>query len=58
MKKLRGSLQEKKEKLGLYNKSPKKIHNAKNCPQERLQGRDCLHWSDVQMKNNNDTLFS
>ena len=53
-----GKSPRKKEKLGLYNKSSTKIHNAKNCPQERLQGRDCLHWSDVQMKNNNDTLFS
>lgn len=57
MKKLRGSLQEKKKNLDSTTKSPTKIHNAKNCPQERLQGRDCLHWSDVQMKNN-DTLFS
>ena len=57
MKKLRGSLQEKKKNLDSTTKSPTKIHNAKNCPQERLQGRDRLHWSDVQMKNN-DTLFS
>ena len=57
MRKLRGSLREKKKTLTLQ-QSPTKIQNTKNCPKERLQGRDCLHWSDVQMKNNNDTLFS
>lgn len=53
-----GKSPRKKKNLDSTTKSPTKIHNAKNCPQERLQGRDCLHWSDVQMKNNNDTPFS
>ena len=48
MRKLRGSLQEKRKTWTLQQKPNEK----------RLQGKDYLHWSDVQMKNNNDTLFS
>ena len=57
MKKLRGSLQEKKKNLDSTTKAPRKSIMLKIVLKKGFKV-DALHWSDVQMKNNNDTLFS